>query len=543
MILIDRRVIRLAARSPCVKTTWKVRLEAGMRRPIAVCFVLLLVLGTAAATIRKVSVSPTSLTFAKQQVGTTSPAQTVTLTNTGQSKVTITSITVTGRNSGDFTETNNCGTSLARGARCTVSVTFKPAATGARTGSLSISDNASGSPQKVSLTGTGITFAAAIQHIVFIVKENHTFDSYFGTFPGANGATSATISTGQVVSLGHLPDPPPHDISHDWNSAILAIDGGRMDKFDLIKNCNVNGDFLCLTQFQQADIPNYWAYASNFVLADNMFSSLQGPSFPNHLYTVAAQSGNAINNPHSQLKQPADQSKWGCDADSTSTVAVLDPATRNITKVFPCFDFQTLADSLTAAGISWKYYAPSEGETGYIWSAFDAVNHIRNGTAWSTNVVPDTQFAIDAQNGNLPAVTWLVTKGIQSDHPISGVCIGENWTVQQLTAVMQGPDWSSTAVFLTWDDFGGFYDHVAPPVSDAFGLGPRVPLIIISPYAKKGFISHTRYEFSSFLKLAEERFALQPLGPRDAAANDMLDSFDFTQPPQPPLILTQRTCP
>jgi phospholipase C len=388
-----------------------------------------------------------------------------------------------------------------------------------------------------------LTFSAAIQHIVFIVKENHTFDHYFGTFPGANGSTTATISSGQVIQLGHSPDPPPHDIAHDWKSAHLGVDGGKMDEFDLISGCNVNGDLLCLTQFQQSDIPNYWTYASSFVLADNMFSSLNGPSFPNHLYTVGSQSAGAINNPTSPHGSLGAQEKWGCDADNTTTVQVLDPTTGTITSVPPCFDFQTLADSLQAAGISWKYYAPSEGESGYIWSALDAVNHIRNGSLWSSNVVPDTQFAIDAQNGNLPAVSWLVTTGVQSEHPVSSVCVGENWTVQQLTALMQGPNWSSTAVFLTWDDFGGFYDHVPPPVIDGFGFGPRVPLLIISPYAKKGLISHTQYELSSFLKIVEERFGLQPLGSRDAAANDMLDSFDFTQQPQPPLILQQRTCP
>jgi phospholipase C len=123
-----------------------------------------------------------------------------------------------------------------------------------------------------------------------------------------------------------------------------------------------------------------------------------------------------------------------------------------------------------------------------------------------------------------------------------GTCVGENWSVQQLNALMQGPDWNSTAVFLTWDDFGGFFDHLPPPKTDAMGLGPRVPLIIISPYAKKGYISHTVYEFSSFLTFVEKRFNLKPIGERDAKANPMLDSFDFDQQPMPPLILSTRSC-
>jgi len=223
-------------------------------------------------------------------------------------------------------------------------------------------------------------------------------------------------------------------------------------------------------------------------------------------------------------------------------VEVLSP-TGQITNPFPCFDFQTLADTLQAGGISWRYYAPTSGEPGYAWSALDAINHIRNGPLWATNVVLDTQFVIDAQNGNLPAVSWLVTTTENSDHPPQNVCAGENWAVQQLNAVMQGPGWNSTVVFLTWDDFGGFYDHVPPPVLDTYGLGIRVPLIIVSPFLQAGTISHTQYEFSSFLKFAEERFDLPSLGQRDVIANDMLDSLNLSQKPLAPVILSQRTCP
>src|SRR5205807_2256857 len=127
-----------------------------------------------------------------------------------------------------------------------------------------------------------------IQHIIFFIRENRTFDSYFGTFPGADGATSGKIHTGQTIALGHTPDRTPHDISHNWTSARLAVNGGKMDQFDLIPRGNVDGDFLAYTQAQQSDIPNYFTYAQQFVLADRMFSSLTGPSFGNHLYTVAA---------------------------------------------------------------------------------------------------------------------------------------------------------------------------------------------------------------------------------------------------------------
>jgi len=380
-----------------------------------------------------------------------------------------------------------------------------------------------------------------IQHIVFIVKENRSFDNYFGQYPGADGASSATISTGQVIPLNPSNDRSIRDLDHSWGAAVQGTDYGRMDKFDLNPLCNVNGDYFCLSQLTQQDIPNYWTYANNFVLADRMFSSLRGPSFPNHLYTIAAQSGGAVGNPGPNPVNSS-QASWGCDAAAGTVVAVVD-ANGNATKQYPCFDFQTLADNLQNAGISWKYYSPAPFTSGYIWNAVDAINHLRNSALWNTNVPLNTQFVIDAQNGQLPAVSWVVTDGWTSEHPTSGSCVGENWTVQQVNAMMQASQWNSTAVFIVWDDFGGFYDHVPPPSSDEYGLGLRVPLLIVSPYARQGYIAHTTYEFSSFLKFVEERFGLPALGTRDAAANDMLDSFNLSQPPVAPLILSPRTCP
>src|SRR5882762_3249815 len=374
-----------------------------------------------------------------------------------------------------------------------------------------------------------------IEHIVFIIKENRSFDTYFGTFPGADGAMTGRTSKDEVVPLTRTPDKLPFDLGHTWEDAIKAIDGSKMDGFDLVVNGNVDGSMLPYTQMRESDIPNYFAYARNFVLADHMFSSLRGPSFPNHLFTVAAQSGGVINNP----QPPKDI--WGCDADPAELVDVMD-SKGGISKEQPCFDLPTLADRLEAAHVSWKYYAPTRGQVGYIWSALDAIKHIRNGPLWTSKVVPDAQFAEDARNGRLPAVSWLVT-GETSEHPPFSTCTGENWSVEQLNAVMEGPDWASTAIFITWDDFGGFYDHVSPPPIDKFGLGPRVPLLIISPYVRKGKVSHTQYEFSSFLAFVEKRFYLAPLTERDKKANDMLDSFDFTQTPLPPLVLKTRSCP
>jgi len=387
-------------------------------------------------------------------------------------------------------------------------------------------------------------FRTHINHIVFIIKENRTFDNLFGTFPGAEGTTTGLISSGDRMTLRHADDRMPRDIGHDWEDARTAMHGGRMDRFDLVHDGNRRNDFLSMSQFLASDIPNYWSYAEHFALADHMFSSLAGPSFPNHLYTIAAESGHAINNPNSLV--------WGCDADSKTTVDVMD-ATGKVTSQYPCFDVPTLADKLESAGVPWTYYAPGPHQHGYIWSALDAVRHIRESPLWQTRVAPFERFTNDAANGRLPSVSWLIPDFEVSEHPtvtaFAGTtmnvseCAGENWTVQQINAIMRGPDWPSTAIVLTWDDFGGFYDHVPPPAIDHLGLGPRVPLIVISPYAKEGIVSHTTYEFGSILQFIETRFKLKALGARDVEANSLMDMFDFTQSPAPPLILPLRKCP
>src|SRR5437868_4226006 len=377
-----------------------------------------------------------------------------------------------------------------------------------------------------------------IQHIVFLIKENRSFDNYFGTYPGANGATSGPISDGTVVPLSHQTGATLSDPGHQFYDARAAIDNGNMDGYDLLNLGIVQGQILPMSQLQQSDIPNYWAYAQNFVLADNMFSSMPSGTFPNHLYAVANDSHGTFTTPNT-----ASKGDWGCDAPKTVTVGQQQAVTGIVNQTYPCFSYKTLADELQAAGISWKYYAPPKGVNGYSYSTLNSFTQFRNTTLWTTNVEDYSKFASDVASGNLPAVSWLSPGRIQSEHPPQDFCPGEDWTVQQINAIMSNPtSWNSTVIFITWDDFGGFYDHVPPPSRDQFPLGPRVPLLIISPYARSGYISHTQYEFGSVLRFIEERFGLPALGHRDKTANDTTDSFDFTQAPLPPLILTPRSC-
>lgn len=376
-----------------------------------------------------------------------------------------------------------------------------------------------------------------IKHIIIIDKENHSFDNMFGRFPGADGATNASISTGKSVLLSHTPDKTFLDIGHAGAAAELAINNGRMDQFDLLPGARQNGKDIADSQYFQSDIPNYWKYARAFTLDDHFFSTVIGPSFPNHLVSIAATSGNTVDNPRGQLVHA-----WGCDGGPQSLVNGINPdGTRFVTH--PCFDFVTLPDRFQQANVSWKYYAPKQFASGYVWSALDAIRHIRYSSLWKTNVPPDTTFIKDVSAGKLPQVSWLVTNARESDHPPASICLGENWTVRAINAVMKSSYWKDTVIFLTWDDFGGFYDHVAPPRLNYISLGPRVPMIVISPFARQNHIDHAQYDFNSMVRFIEDDFRLKPLNSSDKSADSMLPSFDFHAQPAPPLVLKTRKCP
>ena len=238
-----------------------------------------------------------------------------------------------------------------------------------------------------------------IDHIVFIIKENHSFDNYFGRFPGADGAATGRTSTGAVVPLAEAPDQVSPDISHSPGAADLAYDDGRMDNFDRIAGAQTLGVDHSYVQMRPRDIPDYWAYARHFVLDDHFFSTIMGPSFPNHLVTIAAQSGDVISNPS------APGGRWGCDSPATSYVTTVS-SDGYVGTTFPCFDFATLADRLDARHIAWRYYAPPIGHAGYIFSTFDAIRHIRFSSEWETNVVPWSRFQSDVARGHLAPATW-----------------------------------------------------------------------------------------------------------------------------------------
>ena len=382
---------------------------------------------------------------------------------------------------------------------------------------------------------------SAITHIVFLVKENRSFDNLFGRYPGADGATTGLLHNGSRIPLSPGLDVLTPDIGHDYYAAVTAISRGKMNNFDAENGAVVNGQHRAYQSFTASQIPSYYAYARHYVLSDRFFSTVASSSFPNHLYTIGTDTQYTVGTPLNP--QVSVISGWGCDAIPGSTVDRIH--TNGVhDKVKACFSWPTLVDRLNAAKISWKYYAPPPSQFGYIWSSLDAVNHVRYSSQWYDGHVPPTaDFLKDAQQNTLPAVSWLINDTFHSDHPLGGsLCVGENETVREVNAIERSPAWKNTVIFLVWDDFGGFYDHVAPPRKNQIGWGPRVPAIVISPYSRAGMIDHTPASFGSLLRFAENRFGLQPVGTTDAQASDLMEAFNFNQAPSSPLILPENVC-
>jgi phospholipase C len=393
-----------------------------------------------------------------------------------------------------------------------------------------------------------------ITKIVFLVKENRTFDTMFGLYPGADGATTGKTCDGSTVPLAEAHSNSP-GAKHSFLSGIQVIDGGKMDCFDQAEG---GGNGVPYVQYHGDEIPNYWSYAQHFTLGDRFFSSAYGPTFVEHFWIVASTSNRYISNEHPD-QAGDDNIKGGYCDDPTERIQsfpVMTPSQKQVvygleergdiatldsdwlTTRWPCDDIKVLPDLLQRASVSWKYYL----EQIPIWDVMGTIPHIRYGPMWK-NIVGNESFVSDLQAGKLPDVSWLLPPVQQSDHPDYGtMCDGENWTVNTINAIMQSPEWAHTAIFLTWDDYGGFYDHVPPPHVDVYGYGPRVPLLVISPYARAGYIFHQPSEFSSVLRFIEELHGLPSLGRRDAEANDLLDAFNFRQKPLPPLSLTPRDC-
>ncbi len=358
-----------------------------------------------------------------------------------------------------------------------------------------------------------------IQHIVIIMQENRSFDNLFNGYPGADtvqaGMDGSKLITLKPVSLGDS-----RDLKHSHLRWWQDWDNGNMDGF---AQSDASPSTLPFSYVPEKDVQPYWTLAEQYVIGDEMFQSNTGPSFVAHQYMIAGQSANVAENPTGNT--------WGCDAAPGTTAALLGPDGTELPGVYPCFDYMTIADLLDEKGVTWRYYAPASADSFYILSAYQAVRHIRFGNDWNDNVIaPQNRVLTDIKYGELAQVTWIVPDWAHSDHPGSGT-EGPDWVASIVNAIGNSPYWNSTAIFVSWDDWGGWYDHVVPPQMDAMGPGFRVPLLIISPWAKHGYVTHDVHTAAGFIKFIEHNFDLGSLGTRDAGSDAFLDCFDYTQTP------------
>jgi phospholipase C len=413
----------------------------------------------------------------------------------------------------------------------------------------------------------GVTSAAPalqgihkIQHVIIIMQENRSFDSYFGVYPGADGIPMQggvpTVCvpdpmTGTCVApfVDHKDKNP--GAPHKAADSVTDVDGGKMDGF--IADAEAGGRCApgrtctadqVMGYHVQSDIPNYWAYAQNFVLDEHMFESVASWSFTSHLALVSAWAA----------KCPNTQNPMSCQSD-------LMPRDRTAGDPEP-FAWTDLTYLLHAHNISWGYYLDHGAQSTTnpngvpkLWDVMPGFTDV-NQDQQTGNVQPLTTFMTQAQAGTLPAVSWIVPDQQDSEHPSAVVSTGQAYVTGIVNAVMQSSDWSSSAIFIAWDDWGGFYDHVVPPVADTLGYGIRVPALVISPYAKPGYIDPQTLSFDAYLKFIEDDFlGRQRLDPATDGRPDsrpdvrenlsMLGSlqhdFNFSQSPRAPMILTP--CP
>ncbi len=440
-------------------------------------------------------------------------------------------------------------------------------------------------PTQASAPITNQSGIHAIKHIVVIMQENRSFDHYFGTYLGAagipmhNGVPTVCVpdpATNQCVTPFHDPNDLNHGGPHGAKDATADIDGGKMDGFIAQERagrkfaCKDPFDPQCTTLGKEPDvmgwhdareIPNYWAYAQNFVLQDHMFEPNASWSLPEHLFMVSEWSAKCANQDpmscQNELQSP----------DAISGRRARNSPTRPIKR--PNYAWTDLTYLLHKNSISWAYYVaegtepdceddamtctpkPQKAGTPEIWNPLPYFETVHQDGELG-NIQPLDKFYEAAKNGTLPAVSWIVPNGKVSEHPPALVSEGQAYVTGLINAIMQGPEWNSSVIFLSWDDWGGFYDHIVPPKVDENGYGLRVPGLVISPYAKKDYIDHQTLSFDAYNKFIEDVFlGGQRIDPKtDGRADprpdvretmpqlgDLTQDFDFNQPPRPRLIL------
>jgi phospholipase C len=371
----------------------------------------------------------------------------------------------------------------------------------------------------------------AIQHVVIIFQENRTPDNLFQGVPGADIATSGLDTSGNTIPLQPIPLANTYDLDHSHTGFLAMYDGGKMDGANTVKaSCGKNCPYANpqYGYVPATDNGPYIAMATQYTFGDRMFQTNEGPSYPAHQFIFSGTSEPSVGSDLLVSENPAGSAMPGCLSSEQAQVEVIDPAGNENQTVTSCFDHPTLADVLDAKGVSWRYYAPV---TTGIWVAPNSIEHIQMGPDWANVVTPETQVLTDIANGNLAQVSWVTPTAAESDHAKSNNGTGPSWVASVVNAIGQSPYWNHTAIFLTWDDWGGWYDHAAPQIFGSYELGFRVPLVVISPYAMPAHVSHVQHEFGSILKFTEETFGTSSIGFTDVRADDLSDCFNYAQTP------------
>jgi phospholipase C len=379
----------------------------------------------------------------------------------------------------------------------------------------------------------------AIQHVVIIIQENRSFDNLFQGYPGADTSPTGKDSHGNTITLQSTPFEAGYDIIHDFSNFVRAYDNGKMDGFDTE---SITGGHTGYPNPQYGYVPAvetrlYVAMAQQYVLGDRMFTSNLDGSFVSHQYAIAAQAQSAVDYPTTW---------WGCDGGPSDTITTLTQQRLVGPTEAACFDYTTLADEMDKKKLTWRSYTPGFANTkGGIWNSFQAVNHIRHGPEWATNVIsPETKILQDIPAGTLANLTWVVPSFANSDHAgVDTPTGGPNWVASIVNAIGTSQFWNSTVIFVFWDDWGGWYDHVPPPQLDYDGLGIRVPLLCISPYAGKGVVSHVQYETGSLLHFVEGTFGLPYLAASDKRSTSAGVGCLRTSKPRPFVPFATTTSP
>lgn len=376
-----------------------------------------------------------------------------------------------------------------------------------------------------------------ITHVVIIVQENRSVDNLFHGLPGADTASVGLNTLGQSVPLTSVRLTASYDMAHTHEAFLVDYNHGRINGFNVAPTtCSATcrpADVRAYAFVEPDEVQPYFTMAETYTFADRTFQSNSGPSFPAHQYLIGGTSviatGSryyAAENAHTPQGGPT----GGCDAPAGSNVELIDPISGvEHGTTFPCFEHPVLFDRIDAAHLTWRYYQPDVYAG--LWDAPDAIRHIRYSADYANVISPPTKFLSDVRNGYLANVTWIIPNAAQSDHAQITNGTGPSWVAALVNAIGDSKYWSSTAIFVTWDDWGGFYDHVPPPQYNHYELGFRVPLIVISPYARRGYVSHVQHEFGSILRFVEEVFNLPTLGYTDERADDLSDCFDFADPP------------